>query len=462
MTWFIDRNDKPIEGSDFCTEVDARLLQARRMAWQSYVFQVPDIAGLAALYGWGWGQLAGPDFGNDTGQLFVNALEPVLDGNDRAKFFDQAKVCLMDIDRWMARRRDKKEAYDLIGSRLSPREGGYGRVVFSLVVYAKKSVYKASRVWSMRYLRADVDPAGPITSGMGVVDQLDAKVWCLRSKGQDQRAAIVKYEFAGAKRTIGGAEAMDFVLRMASDVLDSAPISARLTSDDFAAISQLESGAQFDKKLSALECLINANGDPGMGAFRKMEFVPLGANLAKRALAMKGEFRSYQAKARKALLSDDNCRALGRIAGFDLMVGNRDRFSIVDGKPSLNPKNVDFDTDDRPFPLDNYDPNSSVSLVEPTRQLPNWEGKKGVVTEKGRSDYAQAMVARLWTELLGTDLPPNNLVAEFKAGMEQSCRIFVAMDVWLVNASWTEDSTRLMVEKMRQRIAEMSQSLPTD
>lgn len=227
---------------------------------------------------------------------------------------------------------------------------------------------------------------------------------------------VLKFEMPGSTETIVEfSRRFELTQDVARICLERLPGVERLADGELAELLSL--GVEVEGATELLDMLNTKNGQPGLkdlSLILKMEHVNVGESLAdmvkKRAVP-------------KDLLSLDTLRDLGKLAMFDLLMGNEDRFHEEKSGRSkdtfVNLENIDFRlTDGRLVlvPLDNMSPvdvlSGGLNKFMALEFLAIGDPAK-------RRNYAQDVVAWLCAEL---DIaPPMNEIPgmqqEFLAGM---------------------------------------------
>jgi len=222
------------------------------------------------------------------------------------------------------------------------------------------------------------------------------KLWGL---GND--TLIVKYErFMQAadfqNNNAYGKERERAIYDLASNSLKRVPNSVRLTVLEIQELKNLLNATQDGGMLKNLaNDYINNNAPPGV--FIKMPEVDVGESLgalidaanAERSTAAP-EAGPNRSKVRNIILDAKKLNHLGRIAAFDLLVGNTDRFR-ADG--NTNYDNLDFSSDKgKTLPIDNFDPNG------PIEDTPIWLANQGAIltNDQAMQNWAVLVIQNLF------------------------------------------------------------------
>jgi hypothetical protein len=246
------------------------------------------------------------------------------------------------------------------------------------------------------------------------VNKVDAKVWVLTDPQQGR--VVIKIENPVGGETTGQFEGRhDTVTWLAQQALQGVPGAQALTPAELAALAQLNA-VEVGKGGPTLASFA---AQPQGLVFLKVAHVDMGAHLESRIEAAtadmrRGGRRGFERQAGLLQLMSDQAtlQSLGRIAAFDLVVNNADRFR-PDG--TANPKNIDFDAANQPLAIDNLDPNNRLDANA-------WPGRARVIDRGSRSGYSAKVVLFL-LGMVGIDEQgdPNAVlrtIAAFRAGME--------------------------------------------
>ena len=209
----------------------------------------------------------------------------------------------------------------------------------------------------------------------------------------------------------------EYITWLATGAFPGVPDAAQLTSLelDFLETLGVTEVSNSNPGLSLKDAIDLKNTSQPNFVFYKLTPVEMGANLEARKA--NGESTS---SLRQLVFSEGGLKALGRIAAFDLVVNNRDRFRPPAGRYSrpVNLTNVDFDSANRPLAIDNVDPaNPLIHKNLSTDKA--WPGGDMVCSLAGRKAYAGLAVQDLLSQL---GLEPNgkeDYVAQFLKGMNE-------------------------------------------
>lgn len=197
----------------------------------------------------------------------------------------------------------------------------------------------------------------------------DKDVWLLT--GITGEKVIVKIEGGSGTETPsqfrGRVEAVNY---LAKTVLPRAPKSYRLDVKELDQLILIAEQHQDENLKSSLAKLSETRGKKGatkdittpVDAIVKMEYIDMGDNLLDRVNTPPVSNSQWANQAQELLLepnADEIWRDMGRLAAFDLVVINSDRFAS-DGYVGL--ENIDFSAGNAPqlVPLDNVDKKASV------------------------------------------------------------------------------------------------------
>lgn len=217
------------------------------------------------------------------------------------------------------------------------------------------------------------------------VERLSPQKLVFRLRGRKGTSLIIKVETANEEGgSYSGRERELYALARA--VLKNTPEAEQLTPNDIAAIDAIpdDMGAAADLKQTIRDI---PDQVPGV-LFLKVESVGVGVNL--QDLWQGGpehQTQKQNQKLTKILFNQSVMRNLGRMAAFDLLVGNSDRFGT---DRQVNPENVDFTRGGSVLPLDNLDP---LSRVQPDV----WPGEHYLTSGPGLSDYLTGLTDYLFS-----------------------------------------------------------------
>ena len=245
-------------------------------------------------------------------------------------------------------------------------------------------------------VRRQLAVGNPIVAGdVAAIEKVDAKVWILHGHANDE--LVVKIEAPAGGETPAQFEGRhDYVTWLAQQALQGVPNAAPITAGELVVLGGLNHAEAGGLGAPTLAGLINP---PGHFVFLKIAKVAMGRHLAGRIadiaadLRAGGRRRLGRGMARQgvldAILADPvRLDQLGRIAVFDLIVNNGDRFR-ADG--TVNEKNIDFSQANQPIAIDNLDPNNRIDVANPNV----WPGQNRVVGAGERSGYAAAVAQDL-------------------------------------------------------------------
>lgn len=221
---------------------------------------------------------------------------------------------------------------------------------------------------------------------------------------------VIKFE-----TRLSSERADDFAMRQLLTVttaracLDCVPESRVLTSGEMAELKKLPDGL---KGLDALKKVLARPADGGqplldVSLVLKMEHVDVGKSLQDMIAQAKQTAKPLP----KALATRENMRQLGRMAMFDLMLGNTDRFHEPSGRAReyVNLENIDFRRDGDLFelvPLDNFSISDRLSLGLAAFQSTELPLIKDLAL---RTEYSQDAVAWMLGEIQVANLPTSAL-----------------------------------------------------
>ena len=239
-----------------------------------------------------------------------------------------------------------------------------------------------------------------------IVTELKAgSVWRLESANGDR--IVVKAEVYNANEGAPGYDARHEVTTEFAQQLPGAPGVVPLTAGDQAILNALPAATP-GGGLASLKATLA--GAPNTTLF-KAQHVDVGKSLGDVFNPRPGAAPIAPAPYVAQLKKGSVHHQLGRIAVFDLMLGNTDRFSIVHGAPFANLDNLDF-TAHGPAAIDNVDPNSDLRR--------GWDGEAFVKTSAGRRTFAAGIVPFLLLKanINLTVKQVATLMDQFHAGMD--------------------------------------------
>lgn len=194
------------------------------------------------------------------------------------------------------------------------------------------------------------------------------EIWLLT--GTNNERVVVKIESGSGTETPsefrGRVEAVNY---LAKGVLPRVPQSYRLDVNELDQLIDIAEQHKDDTFSGSLKKLSQTRGKLGktkdnttpIDAIVKMEYIPMGDNLLDRAKAPSstGPGVNQAQELLQGANADEIWTDLGRMAAFDLVVVNSDRFAS-DGYVGL--ENIDFSNGDPPqlVPLDNVDKKAAV------------------------------------------------------------------------------------------------------
>ena len=204
---------------------------------------------------------------------------------------------------------------------------------------------------------------------------------------------------------------------LARQALEGVPDVAPLSAAELAVVTGLDANV-VGQDAGTLQGHINAL--PGSIVLFKMENVAMGRNLQARVEHIRGLLGRpadmRQGMAAQGTLSGliarpATLRSLGRIAVFDLVVNNPDRFK-PEGEVNLT--NVDFATGGDVIALDNLDPNNRIDA--------QWQGRAALLDRRAMEDWANRVVEYLAEKLSYLGDAGNDLWPDFVGGMRIGIR----------------------------------------
>jgi hypothetical protein len=255
-----------------------------------------------------------------------------------------------------------------------------------------------------------------VAADVRTVTRLDTKVWELAGAGPQERL-IVKLE-----NPVGGETTQQFEHRhahvtfLAQQALQGVPDASPLTQAELAEIATLTPAA-VGNDVTDLQQFIAA---PHGLVFLKVTKVEMGKHLDRRIRDVQAAFgpQGRKLKSGKEALdalsaqirSQAVLRALGRMAAFDLVVNNADRFRP---EGTVNPKNIDFSDTNAVIPIDNLDPNNRIDPTNPN----DWQARQHMTSRAGIDAWAVLAVEDLAKKVSYAGDPFGDLYNDFVTGM---------------------------------------------
>lgn len=239
-----------------------------------------------------------------------------------------------------------------------------------------------------------------------IVTELKAgSVWRLESANGDR--IVVKAEVYNPNEGAGPYAARHAVTTEFAPQLPGAPDVVPLPGPDQTVLNGLPAGTP-GGGLASLKATLA--GAPNTMMF-KAQHVDVGKSLGDVFMPRQGAVPIAPAPYIAHLKKGSVHLQLGRIAAFDLMLGNTDRFRVDHGAPSANLDNLDF-TAHGPAAIDNVDPNSDL------RQ--GWDGERFMTTSARRRTFAAGIVPFLLlrANINLTVKQVGTLMDQFHAGMD--------------------------------------------
>lgn len=229
---------------------------------------------------------------------------------------------------------------------------------------------------SMSKQKLVVSPKSPIqakyVAGLKRVTP-DKGVWLLTGKNNEK--VIIKFEDGSGVESPGTFRGrVEAVNYLAKNVLPRVPKSYRLVVPEVEQLFKMAKNYGDATLQQRLEQVWSTRGKKGqekddstpVAAIVKIDYVDMGDNLLERAEDSANLTGNWANQAQALLLgphSDEVWSDMGRMAAFDLLVINSDRFGL-DGHVGL--ENIDFSAGNAPrlVPLDNVDKKASIASYE--------------------------------------------------------------------------------------------------
>jgi hypothetical protein len=214
--------------------------------------------------------------------------------------------------------------------------------------------------------------------------------------GNANDTVIVKFEMPGSRESIPHfAQRQEVTQKLARHVFDAAPEAKRLDQQELQALRELD----VEGSESLHRVLTETHGGQGLTELSialKIQYVEVGESLL--------DMIEGGRVSRKVIWSQ-NVKQLGKMAFFDLLVGNVDRFHEPRGiSPTrqyyVEPENLDFRTTEEgrleAVPLDNLSPEDRLSMSIDV--FAEHEGR-WIRNAEARQNYAQDAILRFLEEI---------------------------------------------------------------
>ncbi len=251
---------------------------------------------------------------------------------------------------------------------------------------------------------------------VATVTKVHNKVWVLR--GYQGDSVVIKIEVPQGGEGKQGFEARhEYVTWLAQKVLAGVPNAEAMTANEVAELTQVQVQEGGGKGPPTLQNFA-ATSLPG-DVFLKVETVAMAQNLEDKIQAAQAPQGGWgrQVSPQAIITNPATLTELGKMAVFDLIVNNADRFRPNNaGVGVVNEANIDFNTAHQAIAIDNLDPNNRI--------VPNvWPGKDRVKTKGNRAGYAAEAVQDMMTKVGGITIDIPTLkphIIAFRTGMEQA------------------------------------------
>jgi hypothetical protein len=234
----------------------------------------------------------------------------------------------------------------------------------------------------------------------------DKEVYVLSGNG----TVVVKIETGSASEgTEEGAARWGHGLWLAQNVLAGVPGAELLSATDRQILETLPDTLGADA--ITLRESLKYYGSHNFPQFPvKMETVQMGENLKERIAAAKTSGVGGRLKLTQVLSSDEVWTEMGKMAVFDLLMDNADRFQA---NGTCNLENLDFTTGTTPAlkPLDNFNPSVDSTLRPETV----WKGKN-VLKGGIQKQYVTLACNHIYQAAYGRNAP-DNYQKKFQEGM---------------------------------------------
>lgn len=232
-------------------------------------------------------------------------------------------------------------------------------------------------------------------------------VYILTGHGPD--SVVVKFEMPGGKESVAELGARQKALYdLARAVLEHVPEARVMTGAELTVLQQLDPHVVTGDVGDLVDVLQKGIGQASVPL--KMEAVNVGDSL---------QDMIQNRTVTPSLLSATVLRQLGKMAFFDLLVSNTDRFQSTG---NVNVQNIDFTAGGtEALPLDNLDPFGGGIPMS----LKDYEGRASLVSRAARRDYAENALSTIVskTKQMVSLNEVKNLIAMFAAGMEEAARL---------------------------------------
>lgn len=313
---------------------------------------------------------------------------------------------------WRLREHDKDPGYltvyfSLPGPNSTVNSPQYRRVDFILYEGSKPKGQPRAHYyrWAMDYM----SPPGKLDVGVKIertnvktVKKVHQNIWVLEGNGSNPvDKVVIKVENFSQSLTFEEYYCQHrFISRLASRMFTNELQIVELEKAELLYFETIPVGTEVAATKELGEGNIGLarlakDREKDNSAFLKMPYLEMGSNLAD--LIEHDVAGKWSKDLREILFDTGRMRALGRIAAFDLVVNNQDRFRPIEGT-ERNPyvtvmsKNIDFDKACQIVALDNVDPNNCIKFDE-------WPGKSALTGIEGFNQYVELAVENLITQI---------------------------------------------------------------
>jgi len=284
-------------------------------------------------------------------------------------------------------------------------------------------------------------------------------------KGKKADKVIVKIEPVMGGESKGQMKTRNNIVQgFAEAILANVPGSSQLTEQDKHEILKLNG---LGGSLDLLKRILSDTNYMANALVLKKEHMDVGKNLGEiiqdddnanaRNIIVKKvrNVKGLLLRSQKILLNASIVKSLGRMAAFDLFIGNYDRFQP--DAEGTNLENIDFTQSEKEvLSLDQLDPNSPI--VKNTGEINQWEGEE-IMNNKGTMHlWGNNVYNHLFDKAKIPDsMFDSKLSLGFISGMDEAVAIIKSRKglmkyLSLNQASWSSDENREIASALLSRI----------
>lgn len=451
MQWKREAQSNPSTGSSRCGRLrPAGAMAPTRLVWsEDTVEEFTDLHELARSWKFRWEEgLSANRFARDgvlarlgEGENAELILRTILRD---IGFVAMSKGCRPTNDgtRWPLGKRILQVFFLRPASIVQGVGQGYDRVCFLLAVRQAES--RQFYQWGMQNTES-LDVTRPFGDWeVTHLDQVHNKVWVVRDRLN--RKAVLKFEVPatdenkeGLPKATERLACVQFVAKRVFDGVNEIRLARREEATEIRRM-RVSQGAPYvpvnpnqpraENPSTPHQNMIEQLNDkrpPADSMLCKIEFKKVQSNLQDkmdRAENFSPDERAGILRSiHQNLFHEKNFRRFGRIAVFDIVFGNKDRFyPLLKNTDKMMITNIDFDIAGQAIPLDNFCPNSPLSDT--------WEGYECIASPAKISRYAGRVVVQLILKTEGDTFVGEQLKAQLTAafveGVELGKRTVVA------------------------------------